>query len=74
MHGTVCAPIQNVVMCICIGFEDIKQHSIFPTTKGLMNECMELVGLNTSNMVKNMCFKMKVVETPLFKKLLLECM
>ena len=30
-------------------------HFIFPTTKGSMNACMELVGFNTSNKVKNHC-------------------
>ena len=28
-------------------------HHIFATTKGSMNECMELVGFSTSNQVKN---------------------
>ena len=28
-------------------------HSIFPTTKGSMNACMELVGFSTSNKVNN---------------------
>ena len=30
-----------------------KAHFIFPTTKGSMNACMELVGFSTSNKVKN---------------------
>ena len=32
-------------------------HFIFPTTKGLMNACMELVGFSTSNKVKSHCSK-----------------
>ena len=57
-HGTVCALIQYIVIIVkYIGFEfeGKKKHFIFPTMKGSMNACMELVGFSTSNKVKNHC-------------------
>ena len=32
-------------------------HVIFPTTKGSMNACMELIGFSNSNEVKNHCVR-----------------
>ena len=32
-------------------------HIIFSTSKGLMNACIELVGLSISNKAKNHCIK-----------------
>ena len=32
-----------------------KAHFIFPTTKGSMNACMELVGSSSSKNIKNHC-------------------
>ena len=57
MHGTVSALVQFIVTYICFNYEGEKAHYIFPTTKGPMNACMELVGLNTYNRVKNHCNK-----------------
>ena len=56
MHGTVCALIQYIVIIVkYIGFEfeGKKAYFSFPTMKGSMNACMELVGFSTSNKVKN---------------------
>jgi len=57
MHGTVSTLMQFTVIYICFNYEEEKAHFIFPTTKGSMNACMELVGLNTSTRVKNRCNK-----------------
>ena len=60
MHGTICALIQYIVIIvkyICFEFEGKKAYFIFPTMKGSMNACMELVGFSTSNKVKNHCSK-----------------
>ena len=55
IHGTVCALKQYIVIYICFEFE--KSPLSLPSTKGLMNACIKLVRLSTSNKVKNHCNK-----------------
>ena len=43
------------VMYICFEFEEKTTYLIFPTSKGSINACMDLVGLGTSIKVKNHC-------------------
>jgi len=53
VHGTVFVLIQYIVIHISFGFEEKKGYLIFPTMKGSVNACMELVGFDFSKKVKN---------------------
>jgi len=44
MNASICSELEKV-------------RFMFPTSKGLMNSCMECVGLSTSNKDKNHCFR-----------------
>ena len=54
MHGTV---LCTFAIYIYLEFEEIKTHFFFPTTKGSMNACIELVGFSAPKNVKNLCSK-----------------
>ena len=52
----VCALVQYIVIYICFKYEE-KSTLYFPTGKGSINACMELVGLSTSKKLRTIALR-----------------